>query len=302
MIKFSVVIPAFNEENFICGAIESVLFQRDADIEIVVVDNQSTDRTVELAEEFGPEVAVYKFQNHGVIAASRNFGASKATGDFVIFLDADDLMLPRHLSSFVRILETKSGVNLLTSDEVWVGENGLRIVQLGVVGSPNTYEYMLANGNRFSTSALAIRRSVFFELGGFSTDPNLVTVEDFDFWLCLAKAGYVFERSKLPTTISRIRSNSNSANTAVHVRALKELYSRHLININGQKAPMSLYVKAYSCCLYAIANAWLRMHRPSKAALFFLLSFLLFPLRWKAGLQLIMSVAKSAVPNVLLRR
>ena len=158
---FSVIIPTFNEEQFIFGAIESALLQGTAVIEIIVVDNESQDRTVEIAKGFGGRVKVVSFSNKGVIAASRNYGASLASGEFLIFLDSDDLLLPRHCMIFAEKLHSKHRVNAITSDEMWVTNSSIRHIPLGLVAQSNAYQYLLANGNRFSTCSIAVRRSIF---------------------------------------------------------------------------------------------------------------------------------------------
>ena len=91
-VTISVVIPAFNVERWIEGAIRSVLAQDDPADEIVVVDDGSTDRTGELARAF-PDVRVIRQPNRG-LAAARNAGARASTGDAIFFLDADDELEP----------------------------------------------------------------------------------------------------------------------------------------------------------------------------------------------------------------
>ncbi len=86
----SVVIPVFNAERFVAEAIESVLGQEGAEVEVVVVDDGSTDGSVAVAERFGDAVRVVRGEHAG-IGAARNRGVEGARGEYVAFLDADDL-------------------------------------------------------------------------------------------------------------------------------------------------------------------------------------------------------------------
>src|SRR3954447_14425882 len=92
----SVVIPAFNAERFVGEAVQSVMAQTLLPVDIVVVDDGSTDRTAELAAAVDPTVQVVRTPNRGV-AAARNTGARRARGSVIAFLDADDVWLPTKL-------------------------------------------------------------------------------------------------------------------------------------------------------------------------------------------------------------
>jgi glycosyltransferase involved in cell wall biosynthesis len=92
----SVIIPAFNAERYLAAAVESVLAQTVRPREIVVVDDGSADRTARIAEQFGAPVICLR-RPHGGIAAARNFGVGAARGNWLAFLDADDLWTPEKL-------------------------------------------------------------------------------------------------------------------------------------------------------------------------------------------------------------
>src|SRR5215472_561278 len=103
----SVIIPAYNHARFLTPAIESVLSQTMEPSEIVVVDDGSTDETSSVLGTFGRQIRVVRQKNQGV-AAARNRGAELATGEYLAFLDADDLWLPRKLEMQLNRFESES--------------------------------------------------------------------------------------------------------------------------------------------------------------------------------------------------
>src|SRR5437667_12630279 len=108
----SVVIPCYNGERYLAEAIESVLAQRYEPLEIIVVDDGSTDRSAEVARHFGDAVQ-YVCQPHAGAAAARNRGVGLATGDLIAFLDADDVWTEGRLARQVQVLEADPSVGMV---------------------------------------------------------------------------------------------------------------------------------------------------------------------------------------------
>ena len=94
----SVVIPTYNHAKLLKKALDSVMAQTFEDWEAIVVNNFSADNTIEVVNSFAdPRIKILNFSNNGVIAASRNHGLKEATGDFIAFLDSDDIWYPNKL-------------------------------------------------------------------------------------------------------------------------------------------------------------------------------------------------------------
>ncbi len=105
--RVSVVIPCYNQGHFVHEAIESVLAQTYADYEIVVVDDGSTDQTSEVVSRY-PGVRCIRQRNRGLPAA-RNRGIQESQGEFLVFLDADDRLLPKHFEFSLHALRSSGG-------------------------------------------------------------------------------------------------------------------------------------------------------------------------------------------------
>ncbi|HEY0376089.1 MAG TPA: glycosyltransferase family A protein [Pyrinomonadaceae bacterium] len=142
MPLFTVVIPTYNRAGFIVETINSVLAQTDADFEIVVVDDGSTDDTQDIvARAFGHADKVrYVRQANAERGAARNRGVREARGQFVIFLDSDDLMRPEHLSTLRGIIEERPGVNYLATKYEFIRDGrvssaGLEWIREGEYGT-----------------------------------------------------------------------------------------------------------------------------------------------------------------------
>lgn len=187
----SVIIPTYNHAQFLRAAIQSVVDQTYPDWEIVVVNNYSEDDTVQIVASFNdPRIRLVNFRNHGVIAASRNHGMSLANGKSIAFLDSDDVWYPEKLQRCMDALGEEAEV--VCHGEAWIKEGSPpRIVMYGPQ-SRTRYLPLLYDGNCLSTSAIVVRKSALDKVGGFSEDPQMVTAEDYELWLRLAREGCIF--------------------------------------------------------------------------------------------------------------
>src|ERR1700761_4126298 len=101
---FSIVIACYNQEGFVREAVESALLQEHPSREIIVVDDGSRDRTADVLNTFGESIVLAKLPKNGGAAAARNHGASLATGKYLVFLDGDDVLTPRALEVYGRLI------------------------------------------------------------------------------------------------------------------------------------------------------------------------------------------------------
>ena len=205
----SVVIPAFNCADYVAEAIESVLAQTYQKIEIVVVDDGSTDRTSDVLKKYDSKIRLITQINKGV-AAARNAGAEEASGELIVFLDADDVLFPEMVA--------KQGALFWRSPELGMAIAGWEIVtQLGEpISQVKLWQYRptldLETAVLYKParpSATMLRRSWVTRVNGF--DCNLSSAEDLDFLLRVMAAGC--EAVWLPEVLASYRQHEGSLMT-----------------------------------------------------------------------------------------
>lgn len=208
----SIVIPTFNHALFLKAAIDSICAQTYSRWQAIIVNNFSTDDTIDIVNGFKDDrIRLINFHNEGVIAASRNHGIQHATGEFVAFLDSDDLWYPEKLTASVSALQ--AGNDLVCHGELWVEESTRPRKILYGPRSRATYNKLLYRGNCISTSATMVRRSVLVALNGFSERTDFVTAEDYDLWLRIAKLTQHIEF--IPAVLGEFRRHGGNASNAV---------------------------------------------------------------------------------------
>lgn len=190
----SVVIPVFNRRELLRRAIQSVLKQTFKDFELIVVDDGSTDGVEGLDELREPGVKFLRLEENGGVSRARNRGVELSGGEWICFLDSDDLWMPRKLEKQVRWTKSNPDFRILQSKEIWI-RNGKR------VNPPSTHEK--SAGDLFEASldrcmitpsSVMMQRSLFEECGRF--DESLPACEDYDLWLrisCRYPVGLVNE-------------------------------------------------------------------------------------------------------------
>lgn len=210
----SIIIPAYNSRQWVGQAIDSVLAQSYPNIEIVVVDDGSTDDTAAyLKEHYGAHERVRLLdQPNGGVSRARNFGIGQAGGDLISFLDADDWLLPEKVARQVEFLQKHPEYQIAYCDFWCVYDQGDelalptggRLIR-GVSG--NVLPDLLGR-TLIAPHAAMLRRECLALAGGFKED--LMYGEDWEFWLRMA--GYGFHFGFLPErdVVYRVRKDSRS--------------------------------------------------------------------------------------------
>lgn len=228
----SVVMTAYNEERWIGDAIASVLAQTVPDLELIVVDDGSTDGTVEQVRRFGddPRVRLVEQENGGPSRA-RNAGIAAAHSEWVAFLDSDDLWMPDYLERVRAELAAHPGAGLAYI-EAWRLDADGRFFREPAMARQNPpaeppedatefLRLLIERGNFVFVSA-TIRRAVLEEVGGFKDD--LFSCEDFDLWIRILAAGHDIVHPSGRLAIKRERPTGLSANEKRTVRDLRDVY------------------------------------------------------------------------------
>lgn len=249
----SVVIPTYNCERWIAQTLDSVLAQTHRPLEVIVVDDGSSDRTPEIVAGYGPPVQLLRQRNQGVCVA-RNSGFERSRGDFVCFLDHDDHWFPwklqRQLEAFASYPET--GV-VFTSFALWLPEQGdfppAQTLAPADDAPPRhdpefsgwIYHQFLLDCWALTSTAM-IRRAAFERSGGF--DVALPYSEDWDLWLKLSR-DYPFVKLDRVSTLYRqhpYQGNRVLRPVDYRTRLLEDAAGRWgLASADGRAVPRSVF-------------------------------------------------------------
>ncbi len=184
MPTVSVIIPAYNRYQSLVYAIDSVLAQTYADLELLVIDDGSTDNTPLIIPKYGNKIRYFYQENRGVSSA-RNLGIAKSSGKYICFLDSDDLWLLNKLAVQIKFMRSNSEYNVCYTDEIWY-RGGVRVNQKKKHAkySGQIFSYCLPLCI-ISPSSIMLKSELIDKIGGF--DELLPACEDYDLWLRIAK-------------------------------------------------------------------------------------------------------------------
>ena len=255
----SIVIPTYNHAPMLQRALATVIEQTYQNWNAIVVNNFSTDNTLDVVAKFNdPRIQCVNFRNNGVIGASRNEGITLSTGEYVAFLDSDDTWFPTKIEKCVASLE--SGSDLVCHAEYWIDESGKsRLVAYGP-SEAATHHNLIYKGNRISTSATMVRATLLKEVNGFDTSPELISTEDYDLWIRLAAKSNRFAFIDEPLGEYHRHDNNVSANIEKHLAAELALLSKHF-SANARYENMIAQRRRTALAYYGAGRS---LHRTSK--------------------------------------
>jgi glycosyltransferase involved in cell wall biosynthesis len=199
----SVIIPTHNRADLLRQTVDSVLAQSYPWVEIIVVDDQSTDDTAELVKSYGEKVH-YLWQEHRDVSAARNAGLAVAHGEYINFIDDDDLMLPEKLTLQVARFNQNPKLGLVHCGGYYIDRDGQQMEKATFLPSISLKNMVMINS--IWTGALLIHRRCLEDAGGF--DEELSSGEDWDLWLKILLAGYCGENVQEALVAIRIYPGS----------------------------------------------------------------------------------------------
>jgi glycosyltransferase involved in cell wall biosynthesis len=225
----SIVIPTYNRAEDLKRALQSVLDQTFIDWEILIVDNNSTDNTDVVIKSFNnSKIKLFKVQNDGVVAVSRNIGVKNASGEYIAFLDSDDWWLPTKLEESIKYLN--QGADVVYHDLFVVTKPDQTVNWRRTRGrnlkSPVFYD-LIKNGTTLPNSSVVVRKNLLIVINGLSEDRDMIGSEDYDAWLRIAQITEGFK--KIPQTLGFYWAGggniSNPGRTLKIFTALEKRYS-----------------------------------------------------------------------------
>ena len=260
--RVSVIIPNFNRDYCLGRAIQSVIDQTYKNWELIVVDNNSSDNSLEVINGFNDfRILLVQTENNGIIAHSRNLGINKARSEYIAFLDSDDWWSPRKLELSIDSL--RSGADIIYHDlfnifKFPVDTSKANLVESRALSNP-VFDDLLSNGNGIINSSVVVRTDLIKKINGFSEEPDLVGSEDFDGWLRLSKITNKF--CKLEPVLGFYWSGSQNFtshhSTFSNLIFLSQKYKEDIIKLQDGEYPNWL--------LYSLARAALGLGKFSDA-------------------------------------
>jgi teichuronic acid biosynthesis glycosyltransferase TuaG len=246
----SVILPAFNSERFIKNSLESALSQTHTELEVVVIDDASSDKTVQIIEMLcasDHRVRLLRQPANRGPGAARNRGIGAARGRYLAFLDADDVWEPQKLERQLEYMKTNNlafsytPVSLISESGVFLGRymDGEAQERVG-------YLDMLRKKSMLVCSTVMLNR----ELTGHLMLPDLRSGQDYCLWLSILKRGIDAFCLRVPLTRYRIVPGSVSSNKLRKARRQWEIYRKH------EKLPV--LASAWYFCNYAFRAIWAR--------------------------------------------
>lgn len=228
--SLSVIIPVYNAERTLRTAIDSVIMQRCDDVEIVVVDDGSTDGSWEIIESYGDQIVALRQENAGANVA-RNHGARVSRGQFLKFLDADDFLFPESLRKQIEHAEGLPERSLSFGGDIYwyVNSDRMQYVQRKGRSAAGDAQIQHIIPNIPVTASFIWMKEAYWEIRGF--DEQVPRLQDFDIFMRAIIAGhrtysidlpiYIYRQHHDPNRISRRRSSDDFLSVLA-------MYERHI--------------------------------------------------------------------------
>jgi glycosyltransferase involved in cell wall biosynthesis len=235
--RVSVIIPTYNRADYLVEAINSVLAQTFQDFEVIVVDDGSTDDTYAAIANIGDPRVRYFYQTNAERSAARNRGAQETNGEYFVFLDSDDWLLPHMLQVCIDCLDRQDSVGLVACGYEYVDEHRNLIRRdKPWVNYPSIDVQSLLFRGLTAIHGVMIRRAWFERIDGF--DPRYSGPEDMDFWFRLSIEGCPIVWEKAIVCQYRIHSLNSSRSVKQHYDAYFDVLDKLFACVD---LPISVY-------------------------------------------------------------
>jgi glycosyltransferase involved in cell wall biosynthesis len=231
--RVSVVIPAYNQAQYLEEAISSALGQTYTDFEVIVVDDGSSDDTAAVARKFKPAIRYIWHENQG-LAGARNTGIRQARGRFIALLDSDDAWCSSFLASMMALIEERPQAAVYYCGVIYMDSAGRDLPQIGkvkIMPADALYQSLL-RANFLIPSTIVLRRSVVAAAGLF--DVTFRRLQDRELWLRLLRQGYTFAGLDEPLVRYRVHNASLSNDTRSGQAAALAVVEKHFGPDDGQ--------------------------------------------------------------------
>ncbi|MHC4629843.1 MAG: glycosyltransferase [Planctomycetota bacterium] len=276
----SIIMPAYNAAEYIAEAIESVLIQNYRNFELIIVDDGSTDNTKDIIAGFKDEKIKYFYKENAGAASARNLAMKESKGDFLITLDADDMITPDFITKHLQQFEKHPKTDLVYCDDYLIDEDG-KPTQVSERPEYPDRKSLIKDLFRYGCSIVpfrtCIRKSVFDKIGIF--DEDLLVGEDYDMMRRFVKSGLKIHHLKDALYLRRITPNnllrnSTAQNAKCHFEVVKRFtdtfaYDELFPDVSWDQIPpqmRQLHAKCLAAATYvAIGHAYIESNSPAYA-------------------------------------
>lgn len=231
----SVVIPCYNDKEYIAETLQSIRQQTFQDVEIIIVDDGSNQATKELLITLvSDKVRVITQENKG-LSAARNIGFKEANGEFVLTIDSDDTVDPTFLEKALVILNKNKSIGAVSS-HVSIFENDHQFIAIHTPNGGRVKDFLFDNN---SVSFALIRKQAWQEIGGYD-EKMRNGFEDWEFWIAITKKGWeiamieqlLFNYRQKPVSMSKdAKENYREANLNYIYKKHQDVYSNHFLEV-----------------------------------------------------------------------
>ncbi len=251
----SIIIPAYNQAQYLGEAIQSCLNQTYPNIEIIIVDDGSTDNTREVALALKDARIKYLHKSNGGLSSARNAGIRAASGEYLSFLDSDDMFLPEKIRLLMGKIKTEPHLGFVAGHALLIDQQGKIIPKKFETFLPSPIQNLIL-GNPFHVGSVIVKKEWQEKIGYF--DENLRSYEDWDFWLRLAIAGCHMEVVPVAVSLYRFHTGQMTRNgeqmTKANLAVLEKTYANPHLSQEWQEMKPKAYAHAH---LRAAAHGYL---------------------------------------------
>lgn len=280
--QISIIVPTYNQGDFLRVCIDSVLSQSYQNWEMIIVNNFSTDHTNEVIHSYSDKrIRSYDFKNLGVIARSRNYAIERAEGEWLAFLDSDDLWYKDKLKNSLQVA-IDHGAQAICHAENWIYEDGRIEKKVYGKGFAYDFEQLLYSGNKISTSAVLVKKDLVLEAKCFNESEAMITAEDYYLWLKLMESGVRFYFLEEVLGEYRIHPGGNSQAILRNTKAISHVVESFLLSRQGESFFNMKARRARSLSLYGAARTLQKQRQYWNSLNLLISSILTYPFRLKS--------------------
>ncbi len=224
----TIIVPSYNSAHLISTTLDSIIQSTYQSYEVLIIDDESTDNTKVIVEPYLRDKRFnYIYQDNKGLAGARNTGIEHAKGQYLVFLDSDDVILPDKLQAQSEYLNTHPEIDLVYSNSQWFVEDDLNntLPVKFPVYEGDVLPFLLY-GNFIHVNSVMVRASKVKQLGGF--DENFRELEDWDLWMRLAIQKSQFAHTPGILSKVRIRKGSMTSNQLLMNQAMVRVLEKNI--------------------------------------------------------------------------